>query len=104
MDAFAEALCLCVVISNGPYPQLPQRAGDIIYKHELLSRGIHLLRLSTTDLVLDSNHFRKHRLYVFAEQFAGQTCQGGFTLADVERRSWPKIRTTYAKQFLFYCW
>jgi hypothetical protein len=103
MDALAQALCFCVVVGGWPYPQTPQTAGDITYRHELLARGIHLLRLSTTDLILDSNRFRAHRLYAFAEQFAAQTCQGQFIFTDTQRPSWPQTRPTYAKDFLFRC-
>ena len=104
MNAVAQALCIfCVVMGNGPNPQIAHRDGDIRYTHESLRHGRHLLRLSTTDFILDSDQYRNDRLYAFAQQFADRTCQGRFKLADAERRSWPKIRPTYAKQFVFHC-
>ena len=103
MSALAQALCLCLVVSGAPQPRVAQRAGDIWYTHEVFHSGTHLLRLSTTDLILDSERFRKERLYAFAEQFADQTCRGRFQLADAERPSWPEIRPTFAKQFVFRC-
>ena len=104
MNAVAQALCIfCVVMGNGPNPQIAHRDGDIRYTHESLRHGRHLLRLSTTDFILDSDQYRNDRLYAFAQQLADRTCQGRFKLADAERRSWPKIRSTYAKQFVFHC-
>ena len=103
MGALAQALCFCALLVNDPSPQMAQSVGDIWYTHESLGHGRHLLRLSTTDLIIDWNHFRKNRLYAFAEQFADQTCQGRYKLAVAERSSWPKIRPIYARQFVFRC-
>jgi hypothetical protein len=90
-------------VAGAPRPQVSQQAGDIWYTHEILNRGDHLLRLSTTTEILDSNHRRKGRLAAFAEQFARETCADHFRLADAERPSWPRIRPVYAKQFVFHC-
>jgi hypothetical protein len=65
--------------------------------------GTHLLRLSTTDVILDSDRYRVERLYAFAYRFADQTCQGRFTLSAAERASWPTVRPIYARQYVFRC-
>src|SRR5262245_58307009 len=104
MAGFAQALCFfCVAVSGPPYPQLAQRAGDIWYTHEMSGRGTHLLRLSTTGVILDSDRYRAERLYAFANRFAEQTCQGRFTLSAAERASWPTVHPIYAKQYIFRC-
>jgi len=103
MNALLQALCFCAAVAGDPYPQLAQQAGDLWFTHERLGHGKHLLRLSVRDLILDSDHHRKQRLAAFAQQFADQTCQGRYKLADGERASWPKIRPLYAKQFVFRC-
>jgi hypothetical protein len=103
MDGLAQALCFCFAVGSGPYPQMPQMGFDITHRHELLGYGIHLLRLSTTTLFLDSNGFRVRRLHAFAEQFAARTCQGPYIFMDAENPSWPDIRPKYAKDFIFRC-
>jgi hypothetical protein len=104
MESFAQALCFfCVTIGSPPAPQLPQRAGDLWYAHEMPARGIHVLRLSTTDYILDSDRYHRERLNAFAHQFAEQTCHGPFMLAPAQRSSWPRVRPTYAKQYVFHC-
>jgi hypothetical protein len=105
MDSFAQALCFfCVVMGGPPYPQVSQRAaGDIWYTHEMPGRGDHLLRLSTTDYILDSDRYRVERLDAFAYRFADQTCHGRFTLGDAGRASWPTVRPVYARQYVFRC-
>src|SRR6266700_3454632 len=103
MNALLQALCFCVTVASEPYPQVAQQAGDIWFTHERLGHGKHLLRLSARDLILDSDHYRVGRMEAFAQQFAGQTCQGRYKLADGERSSSPKIRPIYAKQFVFRC-
>src|SRR5437879_5902776 len=102
MDLIFQALCFCFVASSSPVPQVAQRTGDIWYTHETL-RGKHLLRLSTTDFIVDSNDQRRDRLAEFANRFAGDTCQGPYKLTNAVRASWPKIGTTYAMQFIFRC-
>lgn len=104
MDTIAQVLCfLCVSTASVPYPQISTPWHDIRYTHELLGQGRHLLRLSTTDMIVDWNRFRKDRLHDFAVRFAEETCQGPFRLADADRASWPKTRPTFAKNYLFKC-
>jgi hypothetical protein len=105
VDTLVQALCFfCVTVGSLPAPQLSQRAaGDIWYTHESPARGTHLLRLSTTDVIVDSDPYREQRLYAFAHQFAEQTCRGRFSLSEAERASWPKVRPIYAKQYVFRC-
>ena len=103
MSPIAQILCLCASVAGAPYPQVSNQAGDIRYTHESLSHQRHLLRLSTTDFILDSTQSRMHRLHAFAEDFAARTCPNGFRLADGDRPSWPKIHTRYAQQFVFRC-
>jgi hypothetical protein len=104
MNSLAQVLCFfCATVGSPPNPQLSQPAGDIWYTHETPGRGTHLLRLSTTDFILDSDRYREERLYAFAYQFANQTCRGHFTLAAAERTSWPGVRPVYAKQYVFHC-
>ena len=103
MSPIAQILCMCVSLAAAPYPQVSKQAGDILYTHESLAHQKHLLRLSTTDFILDSTQYRVDRLHAFAEDFAARTCPKGFTLTDADRPSWPKIHTRYAKQFVFRC-
>ena len=104
MNALVQAMCLfCVTIGSPPHPPLSQGAGDIWYTYESLGRNTHLLRLSTTDFILDSDRYRDQRLYAFANEFANQTCRGRFALAAAERASWPTVRPVFAKQYLFRC-
>jgi hypothetical protein len=103
MEVLLQMFCFCVAVAGGPYPQVAHQSGDIWYTHELLGRGTHLLRLSTTDLILDSDYDREGRLATFAQQFADQTCRGRYKLNNAERVSWPKIRPVYAKQYVFHC-
>ena len=104
MNSLAQVLCLfCATIGSAPPPQLSDPSGSIWYTYESPGRGTHLLRLSTTDFLLDSDRYRDERLYAFAYQFAEQTCRGRFTLAAAERTSWPAVRPVYAKQYIFRC-
>ena len=103
MSPIAQILCLCLSVAGAPYPQVSKQVGDIRYTHESLTHQRHLLRLSTTDFILDSTPFRLQRLHAFAESFAAQTCPKGFTLTDGDRPSWPRIHTRYARQFVFRC-
>jgi len=101
MDSFLELFC--VVCLSMPHPQMSRPVGDIRYTHERLSRGAHLLRLSTTDFIADSDAWRERRLYTFASDYAAQTCAGPYKLGEATRPSWPKVRPVYAKQYLFSC-
>ena len=78
-------------------------AGFISYRYEVLGGGKYLLRLSTTDLILDNDSFREMRMREFAKHFADRTCQGRFQLAAVDPPSWPKDHPLYTKQFMFRC-
>ncbi len=104
MNSFVQALCLfCAVTSSAPQPQMPQGEGDIWFTHEKMSRSTHLLRLSTTDFILDADLVRHGRLQAFAHRFARQTCQGDYELAIAARDSWPDTRPLYARQYTFRC-
>ena len=97
MPPLASALCLFCWSAGAPAPDMAHQAGSIWYRHEVLSHGKHLLRLSTTDLILDTGHWRKHRLTAFAENFAANTCDGRFKILNGDRI------TTYAARVLFRC-
>lgn len=104
MNTLLQALCLfCTTLGAPPHPHLSRPAGDIWYTYERPGRDIHLLRLSTTDFILDSDRYREERLYAFAHQFANDTCRGRFNLAAAERISWPTVRPIYARQYVFRC-
>ena len=97
MSPLAQILCLCTSVAFAPQPQISRQVGDVWYTHEILGHGKHLLRLSTTDLLLDSDQARRHRLTAFAKDFAHRTCPGRFVFVDGERL------TSYARQFVFRC-
>jgi hypothetical protein len=103
MPLIEQILCFCLSAAALPYPQTAIRSGDIWYTHEIVGQQRHLLRLSTTDLIVDWNDLRVHRLHAFAEDFAGRTCPGRYVLKDTERKPWPKIHTQYGMQFMFQC-
>jgi hypothetical protein len=103
MFPLAQILCLCLSVAGAPSPQVSRPAGGIWYTHEILNRDDHLLRISTTTSILDSNENRQSRMAAFAEQFARETCANRFRLADSDRPRWPRIRPVYAKQFVFRC-
>jgi len=104
MDGLAQALCLfCAVTSAPPHPQVARGAGGIWYTHEMPSAGKHLLRLSTTDFLLDADYLRTQRLDAFAYRFADLSCRGRFDLKPAERPSWPETRPVYARQYVFRC-
>ena len=104
MDGLAQALCFfCAVTSSPPHPQLARGAGDIWYTHEMPAAGNHLLRLSTTDFLLDADYLRTQRLDAFAYRFADLSCRGRFDLKPAERPSWPATRPVYARQYVFRC-
>jgi hypothetical protein len=97
MPALAALLCLFCWPAGAPAPDMAHQAGDIWYRHEVLSHGKHLLRLSTTDFILDTGKWRKHRLIAFAENFAAGTCAGRYKILNGDRL------TTYAANVLFRC-
>ena len=97
MSPLAQILCLCFSIVGAPQPQMSRQVGDIRYTYENLGHGRHLLRLSSDDLLLDFNDWRKQRMVAFATSFASQTCPGRFVFVDGDRL------TSYAKQFVFRC-
>lgn len=106
MDELLHALCFfCSTVVAGPQPQVAHRShsGDIMYTHERVGQGKHLLRLSTDAFLLYSDHERKVRFSDFAHHFADRICHGRYHLSDGERPSWPRIRPVYAKQFVFRC-
>lgn len=104
MDGFLELFCvICMSMTSPPYPQMSRAAGDVRYTHERLGGGVHLLRLSTADLLIDSDDWRSQRLFAFASDYAGRACGGPFNLGEATRPSWPKTRPLYAKQYLFRC-
>ena len=87
----------------GPNAQPVQSAGLIQYRYEALSKGVYLLRLSTSDLLFDTDEWREERMRVFAQQFADQACNGRFRLAKADVPNWPKDRPLYTRQFAFRC-
>ena len=98
MYSIAQILCFfCSTVGSPPYAPMPQQAGDVWYRHEVLKHGKHLLRLSNTDLLLDSGQARQYRLYAFATDFASRTCPRHFVFIDGDRL------TSYATQFVFQC-
>ena len=98
MSPLVQLLCLCTSIAYAPVPQTARAYGDIWYTHEVLSRGKHLLRLSTTDQLLDDERARSGRLKAFAKDFAMRTCgEGRFLFVDKDRP------TSYAGQAVFVC-
>lgn len=97
MPPLAALLCLFCSPVSAPAPDMAHQAGDIWYRHEVLSHGKHLLRLSTTDFILDTGKWRKARLTAFAENFAADTCGGRYKMIDGDRL------TTYTARVLFRC-
>ena len=98
MPDILQLLCvLCTSVAYAPVPQMSRAAGDVWYTHEVLAHGQHLLRLSTTDLLLDWDRARGARLQAFATNFANATCGGRFRFVDIRRT------TTYAGQVVFVC-
>jgi len=98
MYSIAQILCFfCGTVGSPPYAPMPQQAGDVWYRHEVLGHGKHLLRLSNTDRLLDSGQARQYRLYAFATDFASRTCPRNFVFVDGDRL------TSYATQIVFQC-
>jgi hypothetical protein len=98
MDPIAATLCIfCPLpVGRAPLPDMPREAGDIFYRHEVLY-GTHLLRLSTTNFIVDTDGWRERRLFAFATSFADRTCGGRFRIVNAVRQ------TTYTGQFSFKC-
>jgi hypothetical protein len=103
MGTLSQILCLCGAVTVGPYAQPVQSSGFVQYRYEALSGGKYLLRVSTSDLVLDSDDWRVARMRGFAQQFAEDACHGPYQLADVAPRKWPRESPTYTRQFIFRC-
>src|ERR1043166_4788587 len=80
MPPLASLLCLFCWSVSAPAPDMAHQAGNIWYRHEALSHGKHLLRLSATDLIIDSGRWRKQRLRAFAQNFAAGICAGRYTI------------------------
>jgi len=104
MSTLSQILCFCGAVTVGPYAQPVQTAGLVQYRYEVLGGGKYLLRLSTSDLLLDTDDWREGRMRDFAVQFANDTCNGRhFQIADVVPPRWPKDRPLYTRQFVFRC-
>lgn len=102
MDLWLQALCFyCATAAAPPAPQMARAHGDIRYTEEPLGGGTRLLRLSTSDFIIDNDEWRQRRLRAFAESYAGQACGGRYRLAA--SREPIVIRPSYAKQFVFRC-
>ena len=101
MDLWFQALCFYCVTAAAPAPQMARAYGDIRYTEEPLGRGGRLLRLSTSDFIIDHNDWRQQRLRAFAENYASEACHGRYRLAA--SREPIAIRPSYAKQFVFRC-
>ena len=97
MSPLAQILCLCFSVVGAPQPQMSRESWDIRYTHESLGHGKHLLRLSTTDFILDWDKWRSHRMLAFASDFASRTCPRRFVFVDGDRL------TTYAGNVVFQC-
>jgi len=101
MSTLVQLFCfLCMSLPAVPYPQTSWEVGNIRFTHELLSRGQHLLRLSTQ--VGFGSLDRTARLAAFADDFARHTCPGDFRF--VERpRLMPDIHPVLSHNFVFRC-
>ena len=103
MDGLVQALCFFCVVGSPPQPQQARSSWDIWYTHETPAAGVHVLRLSTTDFILDTNGFRVQRLDAFAQRFADASCHGRFQLNPADRPTLPPTRTVYARNYIFRC-
>ena len=98
-NTLSQVLCFCGAVTLGPNYQPVDSAGLVEYRYEALSDKTYLLKLSTSDLLLDNSDWREGRMRGFAEQFAHDKCHGRFQLVnDVPR--WPKDRYAYTRQFI----
>ena len=102
MTTLSQILCFCGAVTLGPNHQSVESAGFVQYRYEALSHKMYVLRLSTSDYLLDNADWRETRMRWFAEQFADQTCNGRFQLAKDELRG-PKDRYAYTRQFIVRC-
>jgi hypothetical protein len=104
MDALVQSLCFfCAVVIGAPEPALPRGADDIWFSKEAIGAHEYLLRLSTTDLIVDTQSSRQARLDAFAQRLAEEVCPNRFELSEAERSSWPRAFPHYAKQYLVRC-
>jgi len=103
MNTLSQILCFCSAVTIGPNYQPVESTGLVQYRYEALSRRTYVLRLSTSDLLLDNADWREARMRGFAEQFADQTCRGRFQLVNDSPPRWPKDRYAYTRQFIFRC-
>lgn len=104
MESIVRSLCLLCAMSGGaPQPELPQGMFGIWSSQERIGADEQLLRLSTSDFILDSDWARDGRLDAFARRFAEELCPSGFELSVAERASWPATSPRYAKQFIIRC-
>lgn len=104
MDAFIQAICIfCAVTGSAPQPQVARGAGDIWFTQETIGRDTRLLRLSTTDFILDHDGGRNYRLNAFATQYAERTCRGRYDLNRVETAAWPDTHPRYAAEYTLRC-
>ena len=101
MDLWLQALCFYCVTAAAPAPQMARAYGDIRYTEEPLGGGARLLRLSTSDFIIDHDDWRKQRLAAFAESYANEACHGRYQLTASRERI--VIRPSYARQFVFRC-
>jgi hypothetical protein len=101
MDLWFQALCFYCVTAAAPVPQMARASGGIRYTEEPLGGGTRLLRLSTSDFIIDNDDWRQRRLYAFAESYADQACHGRYRLTASRERI--VIRPSYARQFVFRC-
>ena len=104
MDSLVQALCFfCIAAGSPPQPHQARESWDIWYTHEEPAAGVHLLRLSTTDFILDTDGFRAQRLETFAKRFADASCHGRFQLSPADRPTLPPTRPVYARNYIFRC-
>jgi hypothetical protein len=101
MDLWFQALCFYCVTAAAPAPQVARASGDIRYTEEPLGGGARLLRLSTSDFIIDQDEWRQRRLWAFAESYAGSACHGRYQVRASRERI--VIHPAYAKQFVFRC-
>src|SRR5438445_11341651 len=103
MPSLVELLCfLCISVTSLPYPQTSRELGDIRFTHEILSRGQHLLRLSSASAFVFSNQDQLNYMFAFADDFARHTCPGDFRFIE-RRRLMPVIHPALSYNFVFRC-
>src|SRR5438309_5098813 len=95
MDFLLQALCFYCVTAAPPAPRVARAYGDIRYTEEPLGGRARLLRLSTSDFIIDSNEWRQRRLWAFAANYADRACHGRYRLSS--SREPIVIHPSYAK-------